>query len=116
MSEDKLEGEGLKILHIDASDPLQAAEALHTYVVTEGKVVPGGCREEPLEDWMARGRVEGCTCEHLTCVCLINREHELGCKFRRAATCAVPIECEHGSDVCPSCDPCTCNSLNGAPE
>ena len=32
------------------------------------------------------------------------------CKFRFSSLCAVPIECEHGYDVCPKCDPCTCAS------
>lgn len=35
--------------------------------------------------------------------------HQATCKFRRAATCAVGIECEHGRDCCPICDPCTCS-------
>lgn len=57
-----------------------------------------------------RPRVKiGCkTCGHIACVCRINGAHEDGCKFRRAAACAVGIECEHGRDVCPICDPCTC--------
>ena len=52
----------------------------------------------------------GCeTCGHLACVCLIQSLHGPTCKFRVSATCAVPIECEHGRDCCPICDPCTCN-------
>lgn len=51
----------------------------------------------------------GCVkCGHLACVCAILATHGKGCDYRRAATCAVPIECEHGFDVCPTCDPCTC--------
>lgn len=39
----------------------------------------------------------GCdTCGHLSCVCGLRKAHEEGCKFRLAATCAVPIECDHG--------------------
>lgn len=38
-------------------------------------------------------------------------EHRQGCRTRTAATCAVPIECEHGYDVCPRCDPCTCAEI-----
>ncbi len=34
--------------------------------------------------------------------------HDRDCKFFRAATCAVGIECPHGRDVCPLCDPCLC--------
>lgn len=40
--------------------------------------------------------------------CGIRRMHRRRCKFRRAAAGAVGIECEHGYDVCPICDPCTC--------
>lgn len=53
----------------------------------------------------------GCTCGHISCVCNILRRHGDGCRFRRAATCPVPIECDsHGSDVCAICDPCTCGA------
>lgn len=48
------------------------------------------------------------TCGHFACVCGIRKKHAEGCRFRTAATCAVPIECDHGRDVCPVCDPCTC--------
>lgn len=47
-------------------------------------------------------------CGHLACVCLVKSQHKPGCKFREAVTCAVGIECPHGYDVCPKCDPCTC--------
>jgi len=30
------------------------------------------------------------------------------CRLQMAATSAVGIACEHGFDVCPTCDPCTC--------
>ncbi len=36
-------------------------------------------------------------------------DHVRRCRFRIAATCAAAIECEHGFDVCPTCDPCTCS-------
>lgn len=52
-----------------------------------------------------------CTCGHIACVCHILRNHEPSCRFRKSTTCAVPIECEHGYDVCPICDPCTCEAL-----
>ena len=41
-------------------------------------------------------------------VCTTKETHNPECKFLRAITCPVGIECEHGYDVCPSCDPCTC--------
>lgn len=34
--------------------------------------------------------------------------HERDCKMRLAFHSAAPIECEHGYDACPICDPCTC--------
>jgi hypothetical protein len=36
------------------------------------------------------------------------RGHARTCPEALARRCAVPIECEHGHDVCPICDPCTC--------
>lgn len=36
--------------------------------------------------------------------------HHEKCLFIKAATCAVPIECNHGFDVCPVCDPCFCDT------
>lgn len=53
------------------------------------------------------------TCGHLACVCDILAAHVEGCRFRLAATCAIPIECDHGRDVCPICDPCTCAEIDG---
>lgn len=51
----------------------------------------------------------GCdTCGRLACVCSVKEKHVEGCKFRAAVTCPVAIECDHGYDVCPKCDPCTC--------
>ncbi len=34
--------------------------------------------------------------------------HHEKCQLFVAANCAIPIECKHGYDVCPECDPCTC--------
>lgn len=34
--------------------------------------------------------------------------HVPECKFRIAASGPIAIECEHGYDCCPKCDPCTC--------
>jgi hypothetical protein len=31
------------------------------------------------------------------------------CPLYKAVNCGTPIECEHGYDVCPICDPCTCD-------
>lgn len=51
------------------------------------------------------------TCQHFACVCEIKALHREGCKYRIAAAGSVPIECDHGYDVCPICDPCTCREL-----
>ena len=51
-----------------------------------------------------------CTCGHIACVCGIIEQHHERCKFRRAAAGSVAIECDHGYDVCPICDPCTCGA------
>ena len=34
--------------------------------------------------------------------------HAESCRYRIAALGAAAIECEHGFEVCPDCDPCTC--------
>lgn len=49
-------------------------------------------------------------CEYFACICNIRARHAQGCKFRTSATCAIPIACDHGFDVCPDCDPCTCGA------
>ena len=36
-------------------------------------------------------------------------DHETGCRRYRAIR--TPVECEHGVDVCPVCDPCTCKNV-----
>ena len=36
------------------------------------------------------------------------KKHQANCPYLRAQRCPVSIECEHGWDVCPICDPCTC--------
>lgn len=54
---------------------------------------------------------EACAkCGHFACVCTIRARHKDDCKFRLAAACATPIECDHGRDVCSICDPCTCGA------
>lgn len=57
----------------------------------------------------------GCdTCGHLACVCSIIANHpDPECEFRISATCPTPIECDHGYDVCPTCDLCTCKPTEG---
>lgn len=36
--------------------------------------------------------------------------HKANCRFLISAVGAAAIECEHGFDACPICDPCTCNT------
>ena len=47
---------------------------------------------------------------HIDCICNVKDSHDSDCKFRRAIQCPVAIECDHGYDVCPVCDPCTCHT------
>lgn len=57
------------------------------------------------------GSIGSCdVCKHIACVCVAQRRHAESCRFRLALTCAVPIECEHGCDVCPECDACDCGA------
>lgn len=66
--------------------------------LTVGRLVVMGCI------------TSGCKeCNFFECVCDIKKNHQEKCKFRKAATCVVGIECEHGYEVCSTCDPCTCN-------
>jgi hypothetical protein len=51
------------------------------------------------------------TCGFIECICKIQREHHKLCRLVVAARCPVSIECEHGHDVCPICDPCNCSDL-----
>lgn len=61
---------------------------------------------------MRATKLEDCPkCKRLACVCEIIALHELGCPFRTAATCSIPIDCGHGRDCCPKCDKCTCKSV-----
>lgn len=56
-------------------------------------------------------RLAACDCGHISCVCRYKIAHDEKCKFRIAATCAFGIACdEHNRDVCPICDPCTCEA------
>lgn len=34
--------------------------------------------------------------------------HARYCRFRVAREGALAVVCDHGFDVCPECDPCTC--------
>lgn len=49
-------------------------------------------------------------CGFISCVCEVRKNHVPECKFRKAMETSVGIECDHGYDVCPTCDPCTCEA------
>lgn len=60
---------------------------------------------------VVRGKIDPCkTCGYFECVCHIVANHEERCRYRVAATCAIPISCACGYDVCAKCDPCTCGT------
>lgn len=87
--------------------PTVTAEEILAWVETG--VLPAGATVAPYEVFAARGRLPDCDCQLIQCVCATKREHDQGCRFRRALTCPIGIACEpHGEDVCPVCDPCTC--------
>jgi hypothetical protein len=52
------------------------------------------------------------TCGYANCICQVRKEHVEGCQYLTSMRCPVGIECEHGYDVCPLCDPCTCKEIN----
>ena len=41
------------------------------------------------------------------------RLHDPDCNFLRAMRGTMLVECEHGYDVCPRCDPCSCKCIHG---
>lgn len=43
------------------------------------------------------------------------RGHRRRCLCARAVRARVGIECPHGYDVCPACDPCTCGKEEEKP-
>jgi hypothetical protein len=55
---------------------------------------------------------KGCWCGLIACVCAVAARHRPSCRFRVSILCPVGIECEHGYDVCPKCDPCTCDATD----
>lgn len=53
-------------------------------------------------------RREDGTCFVVCEACDAKKSHSADCRYLRALSCSVGIECEHGRDVCPTCDPCDC--------
>lgn len=94
----------MKVLHVPET---VSPEALMAYVET-GEL-PEGSTEEPIEDFMARGRVKDCDCGLLQCACLEARKHKKSCRHRLALICPVEVLCvAHKLEVCPECDACDC--------
>lgn len=55
------------------------------------------------------GKIEACkTCQFFECICELKRLHKEHCPLLKAAACPIAISCDHGLDVCPQCDACTC--------
>lgn len=78
---------------------------------TSKGIVSEGCRALTPEEWkkeLEARRAKDCFCQLIECVCNQVRDHKEDCHFRKAMICAVPISCQHGVDVCPQCDPCSC--------
>jgi hypothetical protein len=91
------------VLRVTPDNAVDAVTAM-----LDGKPLPAGAHEEDYDTFVARGRIENCTCHQISCVCAQVAGHNEGCRFRTAVLCPIPIDCEHGYDVCPQCDPCTC--------
>ena len=53
-------------------------------------------------------RREDGTCFVICEACDARRIHLPECPYLRALACPVAVECQHGHDVCPECDACTC--------
>jgi hypothetical protein len=102
-----------RVIHVtlkseSAEDIDAACSQVRSYIDT-GVVQDGASIvEEDYETFSARGRVPDCDCGLIQCACAEARKHKVGCRYRTALTCAIPIECDHGFDVCPQCDACTC--------
>jgi hypothetical protein len=94
----------------DEEGAAAVARALRGYLDTG--VIPEGFHVEDYATFSARGRVADCDCGMIQCVCTQARQHKKECKFRRALTCPVAIECDHGNDVCATCDVCDCGGIS----
>jgi len=53
----------------------------------------------------------GCAlCGNLAaCICGLRERHDPSCRFLRAASLSIELECTHGYQACPECDPCDCH-------
>lgn len=87
----------------DAIDDPENAEIVEALRETVAEVYGPDVPLEPVDGIPSCG-----VCGHFECICGVRKQHKEDCPFRRAMTCPVGIECEHGREVCPICDPCTC--------
>ncbi len=55
-------------------------------------------------------RREDGTCFVVCGACDASKTHKQGCRYLKSLSCWIAIECEHGLEVCPTCDPCTCGA------
>lgn len=73
---------------------------LGDFVLGKGPL-PERCYVEPIEVWMARGRVPDCDCGLLQCACVQIRPHAKLCAFRLSITSPVDVghmDCDCGAD------------------
>lgn len=92
--------------------PEPGFEFVEIVVDADGHVL--GKTDATFEEYTARGRVSDCTCRLIQCVCTRSRGHKDDCTYRMALTCPISVPCEeHGYDVCPHCDLCTCKGQPG---
>lgn len=95
---------------IVGKDSMGAAVVVNTFhAATVIGLLHGDVTIEGYDSLTARDRVADCNCDQIVCVCNEIRAHKIKCRFRVALTCPVAIECDHGVDVCPQCDSCTCS-------
>lgn len=74
------------------------------HLLARGRVAMRKARVAERKPW----HVAECQ-QMLSCVCLVVRSHpDHACRLRVSILCPVAVQCDHGFDVCPKCDPCTC--------
>lgn len=76
-----------------------------------GDPIAGWLDEPRLKDAEIKASITYTQTQPLPSVYPKASSHIKGCALRTAMTCAVGIECEHGYDVCPQCDKCTCDAI-----
>lgn len=49
------------------------------------------------------------------CTCDAEKKHKEDCRYLAAMRLSVELECEHGFQACPECDPCDCGAGGEVP-